>query len=92
MNKPEDAIEVLERWVNGHKARHVHAISIDDGYGATCWRVVLARHTTAPWPKGWQKLQGKEYRNEYNHYIYAAECSFLQLPKGKIPLKNIGVC
>ena len=33
-------IERLENWNNGHKARSVQ-IEIDDGYGATCWRVHL---------------------------------------------------
>ena len=35
-----DAIAELERWKSKHKARWC-AISIDDGYGACCWEVVL---------------------------------------------------
>lgn len=35
-----DAIAELEKWNSGHKARYVQ-IDIDDGYGATCWRVRL---------------------------------------------------
>ena len=33
-------LKQLEDWVNGHKARHCD-ISIDNGYGATSWDVVL---------------------------------------------------
>lgn len=35
-----DAIERLERFRGGHKARSC-SIDVDDGYGATCWSVVL---------------------------------------------------
>jgi len=35
-----DAIERLEAWRNGDKSRCVE-ISIDDGYGGTCWVVSL---------------------------------------------------
>jgi hypothetical protein len=36
----DDTITRLEDWCHGHKARWVE-ISIDDGYGATCWCVTL---------------------------------------------------
>jgi hypothetical protein len=35
-----DAIQRLEKWKYGHKSRSGQ-IEIDDGYGATCWRVEL---------------------------------------------------
>ena len=35
-----DAIRELEDWKGKHKNRSVE-IDIDDGYGATCWRVEL---------------------------------------------------
>lgn len=34
------AIERLEKWKAGHKSRSA-SISIDDGYGASCWTVSL---------------------------------------------------
>ena len=42
----EGTLQRLEKWKHGHKARSVK-ISIDDGYGATCWVVEL-------WGKGIQ--------------------------------------
>lgn len=36
-----DLISELEDWNNGHKIRTVD-ISIDNGYGATCWSVKLS--------------------------------------------------
>lgn len=36
----DDAITRLEKWKNGHKARSA-SIDVDNGYGATCWRVEL---------------------------------------------------
>jgi hypothetical protein len=38
--RPPSALGRLEDFVNGHKARHCR-IEIDDGYGATCWRIEL---------------------------------------------------
>ena len=35
-----DSCDRLEDWNNGHKARSV-SISIDNGYGASCWDVAL---------------------------------------------------
>ncbi len=35
-----DPLAELEAWVAAHKANHC-MIDIDDGYGATCWRVKL---------------------------------------------------
>ena len=35
-----EVIEQLEKWRNASKSRAV-TIEIDDGYGATCWRVEL---------------------------------------------------
>ena len=35
-----NAIALLEDWKDGHKNRSVK-IEIDNGYGATCWRVDL---------------------------------------------------
>lgn len=35
-----DALQKLENWWGGHKSRSVK-IDIDDGYGATCWRIEL---------------------------------------------------
>lgn len=37
-----DALEALEAWKHKEKCRWVK-IEIDDGYGATCWRVELHR-------------------------------------------------
>lgn len=36
----DNPLEALEKWRNGHKSRSV-SISIDSGYGATCWEVDL---------------------------------------------------
>lgn len=36
-----DLISELEDWNNGHKTRSVD-LSIDNGYGATCWSVKLS--------------------------------------------------
>lgn len=35
-----DLLDRLEKWESGHKARSV-SISIDNGYGASCWEVHL---------------------------------------------------
>lgn len=61
-----DALERLENWRHGHKARSVK-IGIDDGYGATCWTVEL-------WGKG-KKIDTHE------GYVYAAECNFFVIGK-----------
>lgn len=37
-----DVLKRLEAWKNAEKCRSV-SIAIDDGYGATCWRVNLHR-------------------------------------------------
>lgn len=37
-----DVLAALEEWRNKEKCRSVQ-IDIDDGYGATCWRVELRR-------------------------------------------------
>lgn len=36
----DPTLKRLEAWKAGHKSRRV-IIDIDDGYGATCWRVDL---------------------------------------------------
>jgi hypothetical protein len=36
-----NALEELEMWKSEHKS-HAVEISIDDGYGATCWTVKLS--------------------------------------------------
>lgn len=38
----KSACEKLEDWIGKDKSRSA-SIDIDDGYGATCWRVVLRR-------------------------------------------------
>ena len=35
-----NTLERLEKWKCGHKARAVK-IFVDDGYGASCWEVIL---------------------------------------------------
>ncbi len=52
-----DALEALEKWKHGHKARSVE-ISIDDGYGATCWHVQLTGR--GPEGKGRQQVDAYE--------------------------------
>ncbi len=40
-------LDALEKWVGAHKSHHCR-ICIDDGYGATCWRVSLYRKDGEP--------------------------------------------
>ena len=40
--RAHDAARALEAWVSEEKCRSA-TIAIDDGYGATCWRVELRR-------------------------------------------------
>lgn len=61
-----NALERLEAWKSGHKARSVK-INIDDGYGANCWEVEL-------WGQG-KKKEGA------GGYVYAAECAFFESDK-----------
>jgi hypothetical protein len=57
----------LQKWKSGHKARSVK-ISIDDGYGATCWVVEL-------WGKG------KKFEDKKEGYVFAAEVNFFEYDK-----------
>lgn len=41
MTNQNDALALLEEWKHAAKCRSV-MIEIDDGYGATCWRVELS--------------------------------------------------
>lgn len=67
-----DSIAVLEEWVYGHKARSVCEISRDNGYGASCWEVVLCRNGETP--EGWAKH--RQGNNERFKYVFAYEAQF----------------
>ena len=45
-----NTIERLENWRNVHKSRSVE-IAIDNGYGASCWKVILhaGKQTIEAW-------------------------------------------
>lgn len=70
-----NAIERLEKWNNRHKNRSV-SISIDDGYGATCWTVTLqgGRNPPLDW---WPPPKEGEDRKLVERCVYAQEVAFM---------------
>jgi len=66
----------LEKWNGGHKARAVE-ISIDNGYGASCWAIKLNHEhgtTTASevmftQPKGMSYRQAVELAERQGHVV-----------------------
>lgn len=98
-------IERLEKWNGGHKARSV-SIEVDDGYGATCWRVTLTGEKLPGDPERGtddEPNPAKDYagwRKKFRTVIEAAECSFWGFPpdmpveeqKKQIPPTVVYVC
>ena len=75
------SVEALEKWVQGHKARYVRDLGIDNSYGATCWRLVLGNTSVRP-QKGWhlERSQACIDRAE----VFAAETNFWEI-EGELP-------
>lgn len=69
----QDAIASLEAWKYANKGRWVE-ISIDNGYGATCWRVLLG-NTNVTRKEGWAFQKRKD---EVGAVVSAAECPFFE--------------
>ena len=67
----QDAITRLEEWKYANKGRWVE-ISIDDGYGATCWSVLLGNRNVSR-KEGWAFQNNKDATG---CVVSAAECSF----------------
>ena len=72
------SVEALEKWVHGQKGRYVRDLSIDDGYGATCWQLILGNVSSQPGP-GWYTV--REGRAE----IFVQEVSFFVLDNDTPP-------
>ncbi len=69
-----DSIAKLEDWVCGHKARSVFEISKPNGYGASCWEVVLCGRGKPP--EDWAK--SRRGFNDGHRYVFAYEIQFLE--------------
>ena len=77
----KDPLKELEDWVSGAKGRYVHEISIDTGYCATCWEVVIGNSDKQA-GEGW--TFGSTWGEQHNKAeVCASATSFLE--GGNIP-------
>ena len=78
----ETEMNTLEEWVLAKKSRSVVTINIDNGYGATCWEVVLGGYIKdVPGGFRWDK----DDTDKRFPRVWAHEVSFFEIDETLVP-------